>query len=165
MTRKLIRLAAIAALPVSMAVTSVTNSPTSLAVTPAHTSTIFTSDPWGTLRIGKYPQLQSDGTILLTVEYSCNVAFNGTEGSIYAFVMQPGVFRETRPEIPATCDDHDHMVSIHVFYTAESTPPNPFTAGSASAHVEVRDPGHFRFTKAVEVEVIPSNCVDCGQVR
>jgi hypothetical protein len=113
MVRTFVRMAAIAAVPLT------------LALTPISTAA---SAPLATIQILDQAPLQQDGSVALTVDYSCNPGFFGSQAGLFADVQQPGVFGSSSTS--ATCDDQKHQTTLIVS-------PGPFQPGSATAFVQV----------------------------
>jgi len=124
MIRTAARLAAVAAASVIM-----------LAVVPG---TAPATAPSATIQILSQAQLQTDGTVLVTVYYLCGPAVE-TAGTINVGVTQPTGKVGSAPQV-ATCDDRKHKLTAHVG-------PGSFSPGSASAIVNLTNAG-ISFTSA-----------------
>jgi hypothetical protein len=114
MVHRLVRMAAIAAVPLA------------LALTPVSTAA---SAPAATIHIVNQANLQPDGSISLTVVYSCTPSAFGP-GFVSAFVQQPVGVSGSGSLFPATCDDKSHHATLIVS-------PGPFHQGSATAQAFV----------------------------
>jgi hypothetical protein len=84
------------------------------------------STPSATIQFHNQAQLQP-GSVLVTLDYSCNPNAVGPTGGIFAEVQQPGAFGFTT--VPATCDDQKHTVTVDV--------PGAFKPGTAAATASV----------------------------
>jgi len=131
MIRTVARLAAVAAVSV-----------VTLAVAPA---TAPANTPSASLQFVKYAQLQTDGTVHVTVYYLCNPGEFGSEGFFFVELSQPGTFGSTF--VPANCNDQKHKLTVDVA-------PGPLTPGTASARaiVETFDNSSFA-EKSAELTV------------
>src|SRR5438094_10560254 len=114
MIRTVARLAAVAAVSVIM-----------LAVAPAAAPA---NTPSASVQFVKYAQLQTDGTVHVTVYYLCNPGFSGSEGVFFVELAQPGTFGSAF--VAANCNDQKHKLTV-------DDAPGPFTPGTASARAEV----------------------------
>jgi hypothetical protein len=130
MMRQLARRAAVAAVPL------LTLPVIMLAAAPG---TALASAPSATLQFHNQAKLQADGSVLVTLDYSCNPAFFGTAGGLGVDVQQPGAFGFV--STTATCDDQKHTVTLDVA-------PGPFTRGTASAVAEVFNGPSFKEIQA-----------------
>jgi hypothetical protein len=91
------------------------------------------SPPSATLQFHNQLQLQADGTVLVTIDYSCNPGLFGTSGTFEVEVDQPETVGLTYGQ-PATCDGQKHIVTVGVGPAAGY---GPYTLGSASVAAEV----------------------------
>ena len=86
--------------------------------------------PSATIQFQNQAQLQSNGSIVVTLDASCNPGFSGPTGFIDAQAQQPGTFGSSFASFP--CDDQKHIVKLDLV-------PGPFTRGTASAFAFVED--------------------------
>jgi hypothetical protein len=129
--RTVARLAAVASVSVVM-----------LGLAPA---TAPANTPSASLQFVKYAQLQTDGTVHVTVYYLCNPGEFGSEGFFFVELSQPGTFGSTF--VPANCNDQKHKLTVDVA-------PGPFTPGTASARAEVANRDFTSFVeKSAELTV------------
>jgi hypothetical protein len=129
MVRTLVRMAAIAAVPLT------------LALTPVSTAA---SAPAATIHIVNQANLQPDGSVSLTVVYSCTPPAFG-QGQVFVSVQQPvGVFG-FGSLFPAACDDKSHHATLVVS-------PGPFHPGSATAQAFVSSAAFAQTQAEVKVK-------------
>jgi hypothetical protein len=126
MIRQLARRAAVAAVPL------ITLPVLVLAAAPG---TALASAPSASLQFLGQAQLQSDGSVVVTLDYSCMPGTPGAAGWLQATVSQSGTTAGLNyfEQISVTCDGHKHIVSVDV--PVESGPG--FTKGPASAVADV----------------------------
>ena len=115
MLRTFARRAAAAAVPL------ITLPVLALAAAPG---TALASAPSATIQFQNQARLQPNGSVLVTLDYSCNPGFFGNPGNLQVNLEQPGAYGFTFTS--ATCDDQKHTVTLDVA-------PGPFTPGTASA--------------------------------
>ena len=130
MMRTFARRAAAAAVPL------ITLPVLALATAPG---TAQASAPAATIQFHSQAQLQPDGSILVTVDYSCNPDFFGTTGGLEADAQQPGAdgFSFT----VATCNDQKHTVTLDLA-------PGLFTRGTVAAFAEIFNNAGANFKSA-----------------
>src|SRR2546421_7596959 len=116
MVHTLVRMAAIAAVPLT------------LALTPVSTAA---SAPATTIHIVNQANLQPDGSVSLTVVYSCTPSAFGP-GFVSAFVQQPVGVSGSGSLFPATCDDKSHHATLIASL-------KPIHQGSATAQAFLQD--------------------------
>ena len=114
MIRTVARLAAVAAVSV-----------VTLAVAPA---TAPANTPSASLQFVNKAQLQTDGTVHVTVYYLCGPGSSGSGGGFFVELAQPGTFGFAFEG--ANCNDQKHKLTVDVS-------PGPFTPGTASARAVV----------------------------
>ena len=130
MKLKLVRLAFIAAMPLATAVAPIAS---------------WADQPSATIAIRQEADLTATGSLLLTVDYSCNPGVIGPSGFLFTEVQQPGAFGSAF--VAATCDDQKHTVTL-------DNVPGPFTRGTAAAFAVVESFGFVSFaTTQAEVNV------------
>ena len=130
MMRRLARRALVAAVPL------ITLPVLALAAAPG---TALASTPAATIQFHNQAQLQPDGSILVTLDYSCSPAFFGSTGDLGVDAEQPGTFGTAFTT--ANCDGRKHTVTLDVA-------PGPFTPGTASVIAEVTNSLNFAETQA-----------------
>jgi hypothetical protein len=104
--------------------------------------TALASAPSATLQFLNQARLQPDGSVLVTLNYSCLPSAAGSPGILFVAAEQPGVFGQNGEGTPATCDGNKHMVTIDLA-------PGPFTRGTAAAIAEVIN---FSGTSSKEIQ-------------
>jgi hypothetical protein len=136
MLRTFARRAAAAAVPL------ITLPVLALAAAPG---TAQASAPAATIQFHDQAQLQTDGSIIVTLDYSCNPAVYGTTGELQAEAQQPGVdgFGFT---ITATCNDQKHTMTLDLM-------PGPFMRGTASATATISSAGNNTAQTQAELKV------------
>jgi hypothetical protein len=106
-----------------------------LAIGPASATT-----PPGSIAIANQAQLLADGSVVLTVTYTCApAAGNITTGTLATAVQQGATIGNG--DAVATCDNRKHTANIQNI-------PGPFSQGIANAVAEVQnaDATSFAFT-------------------
>jgi len=81
--------------------------------------------PNATIQFQGQPQLQPDGSALVTVDYTCLPSSGGTAGFV-GVSMQQDPAAAGEGDAIATCDDQKHQVTLNVV-------PGPYHPGSAAA--------------------------------
>jgi hypothetical protein len=102
------------------------------------------STPAATIQFHNQAQLQPGGSVLVTLDYSCNPAVFGTTGTLQAEAQQPGV--DGFNVATATCDDQKHTVTLDLT-------PGPFTRGTASASAVIFSAGNNNAQTQAELRV------------
>ena len=101
--------------------------------------TALASAPAATIQFHNQAQLQPNGSILVTLDYSCSPAFFGSTGNLAVDAQQPGTFGDAFTT--ANCDGRKHTVTLDLV-------PGPFTPGTASVIAEVSNTNNFAETQA-----------------
>ena len=105
----------------------------------AVSGTAQASTPAATIQFHNQAQLQADGSVFVTLDYSCNPAVFGTTGTLEAEAQQPGV--DGFNVATATCDDQKHTVTLDLA-------PGLFTPGTAAVFAEVFNNSGANFKSA-----------------
>ena len=106
-----------------------------------HPSTASATAPPATIQIENQAQLQPDGSVLLTVDWSCDPNFDGPTGTLLTAVDQPGATGNAAAVV--ACDDQKHKTTL-------DNVPGPFHPGLATAFADLRSTngGGNAFTQA-----------------
>jgi hypothetical protein len=95
-------------------------------------SVTLARDPSATIHLQNQARLQSNGSALVTVAYSCSSSAAGTAGNLFVFATQPP--RYAFAFAPATCNGQQQTATIAVT-------PGPLHAGTATAFAQVASLG------------------------
>jgi hypothetical protein len=123
MMRQLMRRAAVAAVPL------ITLPVLALAAAPG---TALASAPSASLQIHGQAQLQPDGSVIVTLDYSCDGGFFGPTGSLEVTVDQPAAAGQIFNIV--ACDNRKHIVTVDV---PDAFGTVPFTRGTAAAAANI----------------------------
>ena len=105
----------------------------------------FATAPSATIHFTDQARLQPNGSVVVTVTYSCFPDFNGPTGEISVNMQQDGVGGFAN-DLAAVCDSTKHTDSLDVIPF-----PGVFSRGSANATVQVNN---FGFTSIATAQAL-----------
>jgi hypothetical protein len=112
------------------------------------TRTVTVTAPQPSTSIRNQALLLSDGTVILTVDYSCIPGPGGnTVGTITTSVTQ-GTISSPNKSAPATCDGHSHTATT-------DNGPGPFNVGDAHGDADTANSTGDMVGEGADITIIP----------